>query len=126
MTEAEPSRWADAVGPCYTVISMARTLGWTEAEVLAAGDELRLLMLQTDGHVYLFPSFQLHDGNIVEGLQDVLRALETGTSSRWTWAAWLNVELPEEDPRRTITLLYEGRREEALRDARHDARVWSS
>ena len=44
----------------------------------------------------------------------------------WTWAQWLNVALPDADPPRNITLLIEGRLEEALRDARHDAWAWSS
>lgn len=83
-------------------------------------------MLHTEDGVDLFPSFQLQDGKIVDGLQDVLRVLETGTASRWTWAQWLNVALPDADPPRTITLLYKARLEKALRDARHDARSWSS
>lgn len=124
--EDEPNPWAAIIGPCYTVTSMARTLGWTEREVIKAGNELRLLMLFTDEGVDLFPAFQLQDGNIVDGLQDTLRVLETGTTGRWTWAQWLNVALPEEDPPRNITLLYEGRLEEALRNARHDAWAWSS
>lgn len=126
MTDNQPNPWAEIVGPCYTVTSMARTLGWTESAVIEAGNDLRLLMLHTDEDTYLFPSFQLHDGKVVEGLQDVLRVLETGTTGRWTWAQWLNVALPEEDPPRNITLLYEGRLEEALQNARHDAWAWSS
>lgn len=120
------SPWSEIGGPCYTVTSIARTLGWTEAEVFEAGNDLRLLMLQTDDGVALFPSFQLQDGKIVEGLQGILRVLETGTASRWTWAQWLNVALPEEDSPRNITLLYEGRLEEALRDARRAAWAWRS
>lgn len=118
--------WAQIVGPCYTLARMARTLGWSEAEVLEAGNDLRLLMLTTDDGVDLFPSFQLQDGKVVDGLQDVLRVLATGTTSRWTWAQWLNVALPDEDPPRNITLLSEGRLEEALRVARHDAWAWSA
>lgn len=123
MTDKNP--WAETVGPCYTMASMARTLGWTETEVLEAGRELRVLMLRTADDVYLFPAFQLHDGKIVEGLQDILLLLQTGTAGRWTWSQWLNVALPEHDPPRNISLLYEGRLEEAIRDARHDAWAWS-
>lgn len=123
MTDKTP--WAETVGPCYTMASMARTLGWTEAEVLEAGRELRVLMLRTADDVYLFPAFQLQDGKIVEGLQDILLVLQTGTAGRWTWAQWLNVAVPEHDPPRNISLLYEGRLEEAIRDARHDAWAWS-
>jgi hypothetical protein len=126
MTDDEPNPWVQIVGPCYTVASMARTLEWTETEVMEAGSDLRLLMLRTSDDVYLFPAFQLQDGNIVERLQEVLRVLATGTAGSWTWAQWLNVALPDEDPPRNITLLYEGRLEEALRDARHDAWSWSS
>ncbi|MFJ2367874.1 hypothetical protein [Microbacterium sp. NPDC087665] len=118
--------WADIVGPCYTVASMARTLRWTETEVMAAGNDLRLLMLTTDDGIDLFPRLQLQDGKIVDGLQDVLRVLATGTAGRWTWAQWLNVALPDKDRPRNITLLYEGRLEEALRNAGHDAWSWSA
>ncbi|PCE13569.1 hypothetical protein AUC47_07060 [Microbacterium sp. SZ1] len=126
MTDDEPNPWAKIVGPCYTVASMARALEWTETEVMEAGSDLRLLMLHTSDDVYLFPSFQLQEGSIVEGLQEVLRVLATGTADSWTWAQWLNVALPDEDPPRNITLLYEGRLEEALRDAKHDAWAWRS
>lgn len=124
--EDEPNPWAAIIGPCYTGTSMARTLGWTDREVIKAGNELRLLMLFTDDGVYLFPAFQLQGGEVVEGLQEVLLVLRTGVDSPWTWAQWLNVALPEEDPPRNITLLYEGRLKEALRDARHDAWAWNS
>lgn len=126
MTDDGPNSWADIVGPCYTVTSIARTLGCTEAEVIEAGNDLRLLMLTTDDGVELFPSFQLQGGKIVDGLQDVVRVLETGTAGRWTWAQWLYAALPDENPPRNITLLYERRLEEALRAARHDAWSWST
>ncbi|MFK0242068.1 hypothetical protein ACIQTX_14535 [Microbacterium sp. NPDC090281] len=80
MTDENP--WAEIVGPCYTVTSMARTLGWTEAEVMKAANDLQLLMLHTDDDVDLFPAFQLQDGKIVDGLQDILRVLETGTTGK--------------------------------------------
>ncbi|KJL25031.1 MULTISPECIES: hypothetical protein [Micrococcales] len=126
MTEEEPNPWAEIVGPCYTVTSMARTLGRTEAEVMEAGNDLSLLMLRTEDGVYLFPVFQLHDGEVVPGLREVLLTLQTGVSDSWTWAQWLNVSLPEADPPRNITRLIEGRLDEALRDARHDAWSWSN
>jgi hypothetical protein len=91
VTEEEPNPWAEIVGPCYTVTSMARTLGRTEAEVMEAGNDLSLLMLRTEDGVYLFPVFQLHDGEVVPGLREVLLTLQTGVSDSWTWAQWLNV-----------------------------------
>ncbi|MCS3442169.1 hypothetical protein [Microbacterium phyllosphaerae] len=127
MTDDEESiPWAAIVGPCYTVTSMARTLGWSEAEVMAAGDDLRLLMLRISDDVYLFPAFQFHDGHVAPGLTKVLRILQTETRSQWTWALWLNVELPGQFPPRNIQRLIDGRLEEAIRDAERDAWFWQS
>jgi len=104
---------------------MARTLGWTEAEVMEAGRTLRLLMLVTDDGVHLFPAFQLRDGSVTEGLTDVLRILQTGTQGRWTWAQWLNAPYPDGEPT-AIEKMFTGRLDEILLEARHDAWSWSS
>lgn len=125
MTEDEPNPWARIIGPCYTVASMARTLGWTEAEVVEAGHTLRLLMLLTDDDVYLFPAFQLRDGRVIEGLTNVLRVLQTGTQGRWTWAQWLNTPYPHDEPT-AIEKMLAGRLDEILLEATHDAWSWSS
>lgn len=125
MTKDATTLWAEVVGPCYTASSMARALAWTETEVMDGGRKLRLLMLHTDDGAYLFPAFQLQEGKVLDGLHEVLLVLQSGVNSPWTWAQWLKVALPEEDPPRNITLLYEGRLEEALRDAQHDAWAWS-
>lgn len=105
---------------------MARTLGCTEADVHAASETLRLLALKTDDGVTLYPAFQLHDGQVVEGLSDVLAVLQTGTARRWAWAQWLNTALPDEDPPRAIDALLAGRLDQVLRDAQHDAWAWRS
>ncbi|WP_460800091.1 hypothetical protein [Microbacterium sp. GXF0217] len=125
MTEDEPNPWARIIGPCYTAASMARTLRWTEAEVVEAGHTLRLLMLLTDDDVYLFPAFQLRDGRVIEGLTNVLRVLQTGTQGRWTWAQWLNAPYPDGE-RTAIEKILAGRLDEVLLEARHDAWSWSS
>ena len=125
MTEDEPNPWARIIGPCYTVGSMARTLGWTEAEVMEAGRTLRLLMLVIVDGVHLFPAFQLRDGSVVEGLTDVLRILQTGTQGRWIWAQWLNTPYPDGEPT-AIEKMLTGRLDEILLEARHDAWSWSS
>ncbi|MFJ4175377.1 hypothetical protein [Microbacterium sp. NPDC089696] len=71
MTE-EPSPGAEIVGACHTVTSIARPLDWAEAEVISAGNDLRLLKLTSDDGVHPFPSLQLHDGKIVDGFQDIM------------------------------------------------------
>ncbi|MGS0561368.1 hypothetical protein [Microbacterium aurugineum] len=125
-SEDELNPWAEIVGPCYTAASIARVLGWTEAEVTSAGDSLRLLALETDEGGTLYPSFQLHGGHVVDGLTEVLRVLSTGTNGRWTWAQWLNTALPEANPPRNIEALRAGLLEQVLVEARHDAWSWSS
>lgn len=124
--DEEPNPWAEIVGPCYTVMSMARTLGWTEAEVMDAGDNLRLLRLHTSDDAYLFPAFQLHDGHPLEGLTQILRILKTGVNDPWTRSQWLNVPLPDDDPPRNTQRLIDSRLDEAIRDAEHDAWSWQS
>lgn len=122
--DEQASPWASIVGPCYTVASMARALGWTEARIVEAGKNLRLLALETSDGVTLYPAFQLHQGKVVEGLSQVLAVLQTGTASRWTWAQWLNTALPDEDPPRNIDALRAGHLDEVLRDAERDAWAW--
>ncbi|WKT89580.1 hypothetical protein QYR02_01325 [Microbacterium maritypicum] len=127
MTDEEQSNpWAKVVGPCYTVVSMARILGWSEDDVVEAGEALRLLMLCTEEGTLLFPAFQLHEGKVVAGLTEVLRVLQTGVDDPWTWTQWLNVAVPGVVPPRNIQYLYEGRLTEAVRDAEHVAWAWSS
>lgn len=124
MTDESP--WGRIIGPCHTLSSMARALGRTEAAVIADGDSLRLLMLSTDDGTRLFPAFQTRAGVVVEGLAEVLRVLQAGVDDPWTWAQWLNTAPPDSDLLSSIEMLYDGRLDEVIRDARHDAWAWSS
>ena len=62
---------------------------------------------------------------MVDGLTDVLRVLQTGTQSRWTWAQWLNTPHPDGEPT-AIEKMLAGGLDEILLEARHDAWSWSS
>ncbi|CAH0170925.1 hypothetical protein SRABI76_01280 [Microbacterium oxydans] len=127
MTYKNP--WADIIGPCYRRASLTRALGWTEDEVTAAATSLQILELLTDDGVLLYPSFQVRDGRLVEGLGAVLQVLSTGTASRWTWAQWLNTRLDGEDGGEepsAIERLGSGDLDYVLLEARHDAWAWSS
>ena len=77
MTDENP--WAKIIGPCYTQGSLARTLGWTEAEVAKAALSLSVLELVTDEGVLLYPAFQVWEGGVVPGLSEALHILSTGT-----------------------------------------------
>lgn len=121
--DAEPSSWARIVGPCFTARGMSEALGWEESDVLEAGDDLRLAVRTSDG-VILYPAFQLHQGNVVRGLPDVLLVLRSGTAGDWTWAQFLNVEIPGEPT--NVQKLQEGHLDEVLRDARQTAAAWRS
>lgn len=127
MTYKDP--WADIIGPCYRRASLARALGWTADEVTAAAASLQILELLTDDGVLLYPSFQVRDGHLVEGLAQVLQVLNIGTRGRWTWAQWLNTRLDGEDGGEepsAIERLVSGDLDYVLLEARHDAWAWSS
>ncbi|EQM73039.1 hypothetical protein L687_07115 [Microbacterium maritypicum MF109] len=57
---------------------------------------------------------------------EVLQTLATGTNSKWTWSQWL-IARPEGDgvEPSAIEQLRAGHLDDVLRDARHDAWVWS-
>lgn len=118
--------WAAIIGPCYTTASLARALSRPEAEVRADAKLLRLLALETDDGTTLYPAFQLHDGHIVDGLEEVLRILQTGVADPWTWAQWLNTAVSDENPPRIIDALRTGDIDLVVLRARQDAASWSS
>lgn len=127
MTEDEPNPWAEVVRPCFTVTSMARTLGWTEAEVGDAAASLTVLEVTTSDGVVLHPSFQVRDGQLVEGLDAVLQVLNTGTKSPWMWALSLNTRIDDESAEEAPSALEQlraGKLEDVLRDASHTAWAW--
>lgn len=129
MTDDYVNPWARIIGPCYTVGSLARALGWTESDVKEAADSLDVLELETDDGVMLYPAFQVHEGQLVEGLGATLRVLNTGTRGRWTWAQWLNTRVNDdtgEEAPSAIEQLRAGQLDDVLRDARHTAWAWSS
>jgi len=125
----QPNPWAAIIGPCHRASSIARELGWTSEQVAAAVASLTLLELKTDDDVRLYPAFQLWQGRILDGLQQVLQVLSTGTTSSWTWAQWLNSPADDEtgEPASSaIEQLRAGQLDDVLRDARHTAAAWSS
>ncbi|MFJ2543029.1 hypothetical protein [Microbacterium sp. NPDC087589] len=127
MTYKNP--WAEIIGPCYTPASLARALRWTESEVAGAAASLTVLELLTDEGTLLYPAFQVWDGRVVAGLQAVLRVLQTGTTSRWTWAQWLNTRPDDGDGNElpsSIERLRAGDLTGVLLEARNDAWAWSS
>jgi hypothetical protein len=121
-------RMARIIGRCYVAASLARELGWTQADVEAAAADLRLLALRTaDGDV-VYPAFQVHDVAIVPGLTEVLQALSAGSDDPWTWALWLQGTSSEErasaSPCTSIELLIAGEVDRVLRNAQHSAAAW--
>lgn len=118
--------WARIVGPCFTGASIAEALSLSEAEVQVRTAQLQLLALETDEEVLFYPAFQVHEGRVIDGLEAVLRVLQTGVDDPWTWAQWLNTSVPHDDPPRMIDALRAGHLDIVLLSARDDAASWSS
>lgn len=129
MNAESKNPWAAIIGPCYRARSLARELGWSQERLTTAAASLLLLELETDESVLLYPAFQVWDGRLVNGLDEVLRVLRTGTASTWTWAQWLNTPVDDEtgeDAPSAIEQLRAGKLDEVLLDARHAAAAWRS
>ncbi|MCM3778797.1 hypothetical protein [Microbacterium hydrocarbonoxydans] len=121
--------WRDIVGPCRRSESIGRVLGLSDAEVRRATESLELLAVVTDEGTTLYPDFQIHEGRVVDGLQQVLAILHTGIDDPWTWTQFLNVAVYDETEGRDVRWIEEmraGRLEAVLNDARHTAWAWSS
>ena len=97
--------------------------GVTEAAVRAAAADLSILALTTADDVQILPSFQVRDGRGVPRLRPVLETLRTGIDDPWTWAQWLNVDMP--DRGRYIDELWAGEFTLMLTQARHAAWAWA-
>lgn len=124
------SAWADILGPAYTTDSFAKVLHTTPNDVLADADDQRILRVYAADGVPLYPAFQVSNGVIAPGLQQVLRTLRSGSADPWMWALWLNAEpAPTKtgDAREThIDRLHAGHLKEVLIAATHTAAAWSA
>ncbi|KSU55010.1 hypothetical protein [Microbacterium enclense] len=121
---SEPlSPWAEIVGPCFTVASFARATGMIEKDVRAAAADLSILALTTLDGVQILPSFQVRDGRIVPRLRPILETLRGGIDDPWTWAQWLNIDMPDKD--RHIDEIWAGEFTLTLTEARHTAWAWA-
>ena len=122
----EPNPWAPVIGPCYRAISLVREVGWSPQQVTVAAASLRVLELETEDNVLLYPALQIWEGRVVAGLNEVLLVLSSGTGSRWTWAQWLNSPVDEtgEPAPNAIEQLRAGQLDSVLLDAGHAAPAW--
>lgn len=125
--EADDASWLDGkLGPFYDVPGVAAWLHLDEREVMKEIGDRTMLGLRTQDGFWILPSFQFTDnGERVPGLQRVLRILETGTKSHWTWALWL-VARPKSTRRRSaVEMLRDGEADQVILAATHDAWAWS-
>ncbi|WP_147436685.1 hypothetical protein [Microbacterium telephonicum] len=117
-----PELWAATLGPMIPQHHATKLLGMTDSELEQAADDLRALRLLTVDEQAYYPGWQISDGQLVPGLQDVLRMLRTGSDDAWRWAAWLYAQ----DGRgvRRVRRFAVGRADSVLQDARWVAAEW--
>jgi hypothetical protein len=126
-SDADDASWLNSkLGPFYDVDGVAAWLQLDESQVLAEIQECSMLGVQTQDGFWVLPIFQFdEDGERLPSLQKVLRILENGTQSHWTWALWL-VARPESTGRRSaVEQLWAGETEQVIRAATHDVWSWS-
>ncbi|MCT9819301.1 hypothetical protein N3K63_03265 [Microbacterium sp. W1N] len=117
-----PDQWAATLGPMIPQDHAAKLLGMTDEELEQAADDLRALRLLTVGEGAYYPGWQISDGQLIPGLQDVLRVLRTGSDDEWRWAAWLYAQ--DGRGRRRTRRFALGRADAVLQDARWVAAEW--
>lgn len=117
-----PELWAATLGPMIPQHHAAKLLGMTAEELEQAADDLRALRLLTVGDEPYYPGWQISGGQLVPGLQDVLRVLRTGSDDAWRWAAWLYAQ--DERGVRRVRRFAVGRADTVLHDARWVAAEW--
>ncbi|APZ33060.1 hypothetical protein BOH66_01160 [Microbacterium aurum] len=122
--------WAEIVGPAYSTASFAKALHTTPNDVLSDADDLRILRVYAADGVPVYPAFQVSNGIVAPGLQQVLRTLQSGSADPWMWALWLNAEptiTKTGDAREThIDRLHAGHLNEVLLAANRTAAAWSA
>lgn len=118
--------WFDNVGFCYTGDAIRRVLGLRADELDVARRDLRILALETEDGVMLYPMWQLREGEVINGLHEVLTILRTSVDDPWTWVQWLVFTPPPDDVNRSpIDELRGGKKAQVIRDAEQIARSWS-
>lgn len=89
--------WEEHLGPLYEWSDVASLLGTvrTRQGVNDLAKRQRLLGLPTSSGRLLYPAFQFKSGRPVQGLPEVLAALQASGMSPWTLASWLVTKQPE-------------------------------
>ncbi|MDR1712297.1 MAG: hypothetical protein LBR58_10685 [Propionibacteriaceae bacterium] len=119
----EASRWSQTVGPVYTTRGLSKWLGISRQAIHQFVQQKSILRLTTADGVAVYPAFQFDDsGRRLPGLREVVAALASGVDDAWTWAAWLNAQLPGQST--MAQRLRSGDLAAVLAEARADAQSW--
>jgi hypothetical protein len=118
--------WVHTVGPCYTATFARRAFDMSTQELDDARRDLRVLALETEDGETLHPMWQLREGEVINGLHEVVTTLRTGVNDPWTWVQWLVFTPPPDDVNRSpIDEVRGGKKAQVIRDAEHIAWSWS-
>lgn len=116
------SKWAAAVGECFTRVSLQRETGLTDEQLTAALQRNHIIELVTSDGVRVYPAWQVNEGKLVHGLTDVITALSAASDDAWEHAVWLNADVPGYG--RNIDHLVEGLTDEVVIRAQQTSAAW--
>lgn len=112
------------LGPYWSTLELAAVLSMTTSRVAALTREHHILVVPDQTGVPLYPTWAMGrrgDGvSIVEGLDEVLHALERSTEERLLHALWLSGLLPKHQGWWAIEALLRGERERVMTLARNE------
>lgn len=124
---APGNKMAEKVGPFYEASGVQEWLGITRQALQKRRDARTILACRTADKHWIYPVWQFQDdGKLIPGLPEVLRTLATGIDDGWTWALWLQSDVPGQlDGKTAIQWLTDGGDlEPVLQLAANDAAAW--
>lgn len=121
------NKMADKVGPFYDGAGVQTWLGITRQALQKRRDTRTILGCRTADNHWIYPVWQFQDdGKLIPGLPEVLRTLADGINDGWTWALWLQGDVPGQlDGKTAAQWLADGGDVNAvLQLAANDAAAW--
>ena len=123
---ASDHAWDELIGPFLDEVGVETLLHASTDFVTQRVDNGEIICTVTEDSTKLYPTFQFGpSGELLPHLADVLAVLRQEEEDDWGLALWLNAPVRAFGGRSATALLREGRADQVIEVAVHDAHRWS-